>query len=210
MTVLLIFILPVVFVLYAVFSRDASGTFTAYLIGLFAGLASLMIVSIFHISGLTNSSHFFVHVFRFFLDYFFLHSIFGLAIFFLISFAISGEVLDTAFSALFGIFSIVFGSIAYNQINIPDITELVLCLLLIIGAILIFDFLFNILVSSLTLSSDFIVFLIASVSLFLAFFVGSIGLASYYLTSSIFTGLIISGVTCLLGIILNAILSRLS
>ncbi len=210
MTVLLILILPLVFVLYAVFSKDASGTFTAYIIGLLAGLIALIINSFFPLAGMVNSASFWVQVFRFFLDYFLLNSIFALAAFFLISFSISGEVLDTAASALFGSFSVIFANIAFQSINTPVITELVFLLLIITGSILILDCVFNILISTLTISFDFPVFLIAFVVLLLCFFLGSVALASFYLTSSSITALAISGGLCVVGIISNVILTRLS
>ncbi len=210
MTVLLILVLPLTFVLYSVFSKDSSGTFTAFLLGLFAGLISLVIVSFFPFADLTSSPNFWTHAWRFFFDYFFLHTLFGLAVFFLISFSISGEVLDTSFSALFGIFSAVFGNIFYRLINVPIITEQILFLLIIIGAILIFDFIFNILITNLTISSDFVVYIIALVPFILLCFLGSTALASFYLATASLNYILISVGICLVGIVLNVILSFLA
>lgn len=209
MNFLLIFILPLAFLLYSVFSKDTSGTFSAFIIGLCSGLVSLLIISFFGISGLSVSSSFTVHIFRFFLQYFLLNGIFGLAVFFLISFSISGEALDTSFSALFGIFSSVAGYAFYKNINIPNIFELLLFISIVIGAILIFDFVFNILIANLTISFDFLIYLIAFAVFLIVSFLGSCALALWYFSGSAAVYLSISIGIFLTGAILHVVSSRL-
>ncbi len=209
MTVLLILVLPLTFLLYSVFSKDTSGTFTAFLLGLIAGLASLLVVSFLPSFGSINSPSFWGQTVRFFFDYFLLHIIFGLGFFFLISFSISGEVLDTSFSALFGIFSTVFANVFYELINVPIITEQLLFLLIIIGSILVFDFVFNILIANLTIAADFVVYLISLIPFVLLCFLGSTALASFYLQTAGVSYILISAGICVAGIILNAILAFL-
>ncbi len=209
MNFLLIFVLPLIFLLYSVFSKDTSGTFSAFILGLISGTVSLIIVSFLGIGNWATSPALIVQTERFFLHYFLLHGIFGLSIFFLLSFSFSGEVLDTSFSALFGIFSAVFAHAFYKNINIPCIGELVLFILIIAGAIFIFDFVFNILIASLTVSLDFIIYLIAFVPFLLVSLLGSFALALWYLSGSPAVYLSISIGIFVAGTVLNAVVSRL-
>lgn len=209
MNFLLILILPIIFVLYAVFSKDASGTFSAFVIGVCSGLISLIIVSFFNISSLEISVYLSAHLWRYFLQYFCLHAFFGLIAFFLISFSFSGEALDTSFSALFGIFSTVFASIFLKNLSNPTIIELVLYLCIIIGSILIFEFAFNILVANLTSLPDFAVYIISFSSFMLITLLGSYALTTWYLAGSTIVYNIISLGIFFTGIVLNAIASRL-
>ncbi len=209
MDFLLIFVLPLTFLLYSVFRKDTQGTFAAFIIGLCAGLVSLIIVSFLNGSNLSVSASLSAHIWRFFLYYFLLHEILALVIFFLISFSISGEVLTSSFSALFGIFSSVFIYIFYKNINTPDATELMLFLLIIIGAILIFDFVFTVLIANLTIAADFLIYLIALPVFIVISFLGSYALAVWYLAGSSAVYLSISLGIFFSGLILYVIASRL-
>lgn len=209
MNFLLIFVLPLTFLLYSVFRKDTQGTFSAFIIGLCAGLVSLIIISFFSSSNVSVSASLSVQIWRFFLYYFLLHQILALTIFFLISFSLSGEVLTVSFSALFGIFSSVFIYLFYKNINIPDVTELLLFLLIIIGAILIFDCVFTILIANLTIAVDFLIYLIAASAFIVVSFLGSYALAVWYLAGSPVIYLSISLGIFFIGLILYGITSRL-
>ena len=55
MNFLLIFVLPLIFLLYSVFSKDTSGTFSAFILGLISGTVSLIIVSFLGIGNWATS-----------------------------------------------------------------------------------------------------------------------------------------------------------
>lgn len=205
----MILVLPLVFLLYALFSRERGGNFAAFLFGILGGLVSLIIVSFFPFSGLQISSYLSSHLWRFFLQYFFLHAFFGLGFFFLISFSLSEDVLSNSLSALFGIFSSVFAYLFYRNINVPDSNEIIFFLLIIIGAILIFDFLYYVLAANLTIASDFAVYLIAFISFIVFTFLGSYALANWYLAKSVNMHIFVCGGICFLGVVLNVIRNRL-
>lgn len=209
MNFLLIVGLPLTFLLYSVFRKESQGTFSAFIIGLCAGLVSLIIISFFNGSNLSASASLSVHIWRFFLYYFLLYEILGLAVFFLISFSLLGEVLTSSFSALFGIFSSVFAYLFCKNINTPDTTELILFLLIIIGAILIFDFVFTVLIENVTIAADFLIYLIAASVFVIISFLGSYALAVWYLAGSSAVYLSISLGIFFIGLILYGIASRL-
>ena len=204
-----ILVLPLVFLLYTSFSNEQGGKFSAFLLGIFSGIVSLIIVSFFHFSSLQISSSFAAHLWRFFFQYFFLNAFFGLAFFFLISWSLSEETLSNSLSALFGIFSAVFAYLFYRNINTPDSTELILFLLIIAGTILIFDFLYYILSANLTISMDFMVYAIAFISFIIFSLLGSYALANWYLSESLNMHIFVSCGMFLLGVVLNIIRNRL-
>ena len=209
MNFVFILVLPLVFLLYASFSNEQGGKFSAFLLGIFSGIVSLIIVSFFHFSGLQISSSFAAHLWRFFFQYFFLNSLFGLAFFFLISWSLSEETLSNSLSALFGIFSAVFAYLFYRNINTPDSTELILFLLIIAGTILIFDFVYYVLSANLTISMDFMVYAIAFISFIIFSLLGSYALANWYLSESLNMHIFVCGGMFLLGVVLNIIRNRL-
>ena len=209
MNFVFILVLPLVFLLYASFSNEQGGKFSAFLLGIFSGIVSLIIVSFFHFSSLQISSSLAAHLWRFFFQYFFLNSLFGLTFFFLISWSLSEETLSNSLSALFGIFSAVFAYLFYRNINTPDSTELILFLLIIAGTILIFDFLYYILSANLTISMDFMVYAIAFVSFVGFSLLGSYALANWYLSESLNMHIFVSCGMFLLGVVLNIIRNRL-
>ncbi|UTY31198.1 hypothetical protein [Treponema putidum] len=209
MNFVFILILPLVFLLYALFSKEQGGKFTAFLLGILGGIVSLIIVSFFPLSDLQISSSFAAHLWRFFFQYFFLHALFGLIFFLLVSFSLSEETLSNSFSAILGIFSSVFAYLFYKNINTPDSTELISFLTIIIGSILIFDFVYYILSSNLTISMDFIIYAIAFISFIVFTFLGSYSLAAWYLSVSSTMYIFISCGVLLLGVSLNIVRNRL-
>lgn len=209
MNFVLILVLPLLFLLYVLFSKEGNGKFTAFLFGLVGGIVSLIIVSLFPFSGLQISASIGAHLWRFFFQYFFLNAFFGLTFLFLVSFSLSENILNNSFSALFGVFSSVFAYLFYRNISIPDSGELILFILIISGSILIFDFVYYILASNLTIASDFIVYLISFISFIVFIFLGSYALALRYLSQSSSMHVFISSGILLLGISLNIIRNRL-
>lgn len=209
MNFVLILVLPLLFLLYASFSKENGGKFASFLFGIFGGIVSLIIVSLFPFSALQISSSIGSHLWRFFLQYFFLNAVFGLTFFFLISWSISENVLNNSLSALFGVFSSVFAYVFYRNINIPDSGELIFFILIISGSILIFDFLYYILAANLTISSDFLVYLIAFISFIAFILLGSYALAAWYLAKSSIMHVFISSGILLLGLGLNIVKNRL-
>lgn len=209
MNFVFILVLPLVFLQYALFSNEQGGKFSAFLFGILGGIVSLIIVSFFPFSILQISSSVSSHLWRFFFQYFFLNALFGLTFFFLISWSLSEDVLSNSLSSLFGIFSSVFAYLFYRNINTPDSTELILFLLIIIGSILIFDFTYYILAANLTISMDFIVYLIAFISFLALSLLGSYALASWFLSESSSMHIFVSCGVFLLGIGLNILRSRL-
>ena len=209
MNFVFILVLPLVFLLYASFSKEQGGKFAAFLFGILGGIVSLIIVSFFPFSSLQISSSLAAHLWRFFFQYFFLNALFGLAFFFLISFSLSEETLSNSLSALFGIFSAVFAYLFYRNINTPDSTELILFLLIIAGTILIFDFLYYILSANLTISMDFMVYAIAFISFIIFSLLGSYALASWYLSKSLNMHTFVSCGMFLVGVVLNIVRNRL-
>lgn len=209
MNFVFILVLPLVFLLYTLFSKEQGGKFVAFLFGILGGIVSLIVVSFFPFSSLQISSYLSSHLWRFFFQYFFLNAFFGSAFFFLISWSLSEDVLSNSLSALFGIFSSVFTYLFYRNINTPDSTELILFLLIITGSILIFDFVYYILAANLTISMDFIVYLIAFISFIVFTLLGSYALAAWYLSESSSMHIFVSCGMLLLGICLNIVRNRL-
>lgn len=209
MIFLLAFILPAAFLLYSVFSKDTSGTFTAFLLGVFSGLLALIVNSFFPVENLAYSALFWNHVWRIFLQYFLFNSVSGLIFFFLISFSLSGEALDTSFSAVFGIFSVVFIHLIYTKMAFPGGIEFILFLLVIIGAILIFDFVFNILIVNSAIPYEFLIYLISFIPFLLICFLGSVALGSWYLKGEPIFYIAVPAGICFVGTVLNAVVSRL-
>ena len=209
MIFLLAFILPAAFLLYSVFSKDVSGTFTAFLIGLAAGLASLIAVSFLPIENLAVSASFLVQTLRIFLQYFLSNAVIGLFFFFLVSRSVSGEAVDTSFSALFGIFTVVFVHMLYRHLADPGRMDFILFLLIIIGAVLIFDSAFNMMAASSAGPLDFAVYAVAFIPFALVCLLGSAALSSWYFNGNPVFYLGTSAGICAVGVILNAVVSRL-
>lgn len=209
MIFLLAFIMPAAFLLYSVFSKDTSGTFTAFLMGIVAGLVSLAAISFFPVENLIVSASFWVHTWRIFLQHFFMPSVFGLFFFFLISRSFSGEAVDTSFSALFGIFTVVFINILYQNLAVPGGIQFILLLLIMIGAILIFDSAFTVMASSSAGPLDFVVYFIAFIPFTLVCFLGSAALSSWYFNGNYLFFMAVPAGIWAAGALLHAVTSRL-
>lgn len=131
------------FFLFAAFSDSMQTETAGFLEGIYAGLVVVVVLVITKISEHTDSISVADHAWQFFAAYLGLPAIIGLVVFFLLARSFSEPALRGSISALFGVYTFVFGAFFYYNINTPDMHAALLLLLTCAAALFLFRSLFR-------------------------------------------------------------------